>query len=73
MLNVLAEIFVLGFLIAYLALLIGLAWWVWHSRVSSGRKVSKLLGVSRGSGSLPREPGSEKYQGAADCELAGEK
>jgi hypothetical protein len=73
MINVLAEIFVLGFLIGYVALLIGLAWWAWHSQERSGRRLSSLLGVLRGSGSLPPQSGSEKHEGAAEPKLASEK
>jgi len=38
MVNVFPKIFVLGFLIVYLALLVGLVRWAWRSRIRSGKR-----------------------------------
>jgi hypothetical protein len=42
MVNVFPEIFLLGFLIVYVAFLVGLVWWVWHSRIRSRRRPTLL-------------------------------
>jgi hypothetical protein len=59
MVNIFPEIFVLGFLIVYLALLVGLVWWAWRSRIRSGRLLLRFLGVLRESCFLLRKPGSK--------------
>ena len=69
----LAETITLGFLLAYMALLIGLGWWAWGSRGRSGRRSSSFLGALRESGPPLAEPGTEEHHGAADRELADEK
>jgi len=66
MVDIFPQIFVLGFLIVYVALLAALVWWGWHSRIRSGRVIQRLLsklGVLRGSWFMLRKRGSEKDQG----------
>jgi hypothetical protein len=57
--NIFPEIFVLGFLIVYLALLAGLVWWAWRSRIRSGKLLLSFLGFLRKSCFLLRKPGSK--------------
>jgi len=42
MVSVFPQIFVLGFMIVYVALLLGLIWWSWQSRARSQRRPTLL-------------------------------
>jgi hypothetical protein len=66
MVDIFPQIFVLGFLIVYVALLAALVWSGWHSRIRSGSVIRRLLsklGVLRGSWFMVRKRDSEEDQG----------
>ena len=65
MINVFPQIFVLGILIGYLALLVGFVWWAWRPRIRSGRRLLSFLGVLRENGVVLRKHCSENANRAA--------
>jgi hypothetical protein len=43
MVDILPQVFVFGFLIVYVALLVGLVWWAWHSQIGLWEEITKRL------------------------------
>lgn len=60
MAQIFPQIFVLGVLLAYVALLVGLVWWAWRSRERSRRSSLRLLNLLRETLIPARRHGSKR-------------
>ncbi len=59
--HIFPQIFILGVLLAYVALLAGLAWWAWRSRERPRRRSLRLLSLWRETWNPARKRGSKRF------------
>ena len=61
MAQIFPQIFILGVLLTYLALLAGLVWWAWRSRERPRRRLPRLVNLLRETWNPARRRGSKRF------------